>query len=371
MPVTNSIDVERGEVAEEHERLVERRVDVVRAAPRLVHLGIGAEHVVVGQQVLEAELLDALRVRADRAPIGADLRLREHDTDLHARQITTTCRRRVYSSRRSAPAGRRRPARRAGTLVATSDATTTATAIASERTPRQGEREVAAEHAARPEPPREHEPGRETGDDPFRGDHARLDPEGAPDRPAPEAERAQHRDLPTALVDAVDHQHADAGQIGEERDGRVAPRRSGGTGAAPRACWRPAAGTTARTRRSGCASRRRPRPRRRCSCRPRSRRTAGSGAPSRRRARRPRHATRTRDRLRPTAAWSTRPATVSVRLAPVSGSATSTASPTRTDRPGRPLCRSACRSAPTITLVGSRATGANAELRPPATTGAP
>ena len=69
---------DRGEVAEEHERLVERRVDVVRTGPRLVHLGIGADHVVVREQVREAELLDPFRIRADRTAVRTDLRLGEH-----------------------------------------------------------------------------------------------------------------------------------------------------------------------------------------------------------------------------------------------------------------------------------------------------
>ena len=59
----------RGEVAEQHERLVERRVHVVRAVPRRVRLGIGAEHVVVGEQVGEPELLDRRsRTAARRRP---------------------------------------------------------------------------------------------------------------------------------------------------------------------------------------------------------------------------------------------------------------------------------------------------------------
>ena len=81
---------DRGEVAEQHERLVKRRVDVVRAVPRRVHLGIGAEHVVVREQVREAELLDPLRVRADRAAVRADLGLGEHDAYLHGVYRTTS-----------------------------------------------------------------------------------------------------------------------------------------------------------------------------------------------------------------------------------------------------------------------------------------
>ena len=46
---------------------------------------VGAEHVVVGEQVVEAELLDRLRVGAHAAQVGADLGLREDDAELHRR----------------------------------------------------------------------------------------------------------------------------------------------------------------------------------------------------------------------------------------------------------------------------------------------
>ena len=83
MPVTSSSETSGGQVAEHHQRLVERRVDVVGPGPRLVHARIGAEHVVVGQDVGEAKLLDPLSVGADGAAIGADLGLRKHDADIH------------------------------------------------------------------------------------------------------------------------------------------------------------------------------------------------------------------------------------------------------------------------------------------------
>ncbi len=58
---------DRGEVAEHHERLVEGRVHVVGALPRRVHQRVGADHVVVGQDVREAELVHPLvRTRAPR-----------------------------------------------------------------------------------------------------------------------------------------------------------------------------------------------------------------------------------------------------------------------------------------------------------------
>ena len=68
MPVTSSSEVTRGEVAEQHERLVERGVDVVGPAPAGVHGRVGADHVVVGQQVGEAELVDPLRRRPGPRP---------------------------------------------------------------------------------------------------------------------------------------------------------------------------------------------------------------------------------------------------------------------------------------------------------------
>ena len=58
MPVTSSSEVTRGQVAEQHERLVERGVHVVGAVPAAVHRRVGAEHVVVGQHVGEPEFLD-------------------------------------------------------------------------------------------------------------------------------------------------------------------------------------------------------------------------------------------------------------------------------------------------------------------------
>ena len=45
-------------------------------------LAICAEHVVVREQVVEAELLHALRELADAADVGADLRLGEDDAEL-------------------------------------------------------------------------------------------------------------------------------------------------------------------------------------------------------------------------------------------------------------------------------------------------
>ena len=67
-----------GGEGEERERLVERDVLVVGAAEAAVAAAVGAEHVVVGQQVGEAELLDALQVGPDGARIRADLVVGQH-----------------------------------------------------------------------------------------------------------------------------------------------------------------------------------------------------------------------------------------------------------------------------------------------------
>ena len=48
-------------------------------------LGSAPEHVVVGEQVVEAELLHGLRVARARRRVGADLGLGEDDAELHSR----------------------------------------------------------------------------------------------------------------------------------------------------------------------------------------------------------------------------------------------------------------------------------------------
>src|ERR1022692_4364208 len=72
---------QRGQVAEEHQRLVKSRADVMRAVPALVHRGVGAQYVVVGQQVGETEFLHPRGVGADGT--GTDLGLRKHDANVH------------------------------------------------------------------------------------------------------------------------------------------------------------------------------------------------------------------------------------------------------------------------------------------------
>jgi hypothetical protein len=72
-----------GEVAEQHERLVERGVDVVGTAPVWVHGRIRSHHVVVGHHVPVAEFLHALAIGTDAADVGTDLRLGEYHADIH------------------------------------------------------------------------------------------------------------------------------------------------------------------------------------------------------------------------------------------------------------------------------------------------
>jgi hypothetical protein len=74
---------ESGQVAEEHERLVEGRVEVVGARPSLVDGRVGPHHVVVGDDVGVTELFHPGPVGAHGAGVTADLGLGEHDADLH------------------------------------------------------------------------------------------------------------------------------------------------------------------------------------------------------------------------------------------------------------------------------------------------
>jgi hypothetical protein len=75
----------RREVAEEHERLVEGVVLGVWAPERRLAVRVlGAEDVVVRDELIEAELLDAHREVADGARIDADVARGEHRAVLHA-----------------------------------------------------------------------------------------------------------------------------------------------------------------------------------------------------------------------------------------------------------------------------------------------
>jgi hypothetical protein len=74
---------QRGQVAEQHERLVERGVRVVGPVPAGVDGGVGAHHVVVGQHVRVAQLGDGLAVRPHGRHVATQLGLREHGSDPH------------------------------------------------------------------------------------------------------------------------------------------------------------------------------------------------------------------------------------------------------------------------------------------------
>ena len=72
-----------GEIPEHHERFVERGRDVVRAVPTRMDPRVGANDVVVGEQMGVAEILGRLAVRADRANVSAELGLGEDHADPH------------------------------------------------------------------------------------------------------------------------------------------------------------------------------------------------------------------------------------------------------------------------------------------------
>ena len=71
------------EVAEQHERFVERRVLVVGPGPAALAVRVGAEHVVEHEQVAVAERLDGLGEVLDDRRVTADFGLGEDDTDVH------------------------------------------------------------------------------------------------------------------------------------------------------------------------------------------------------------------------------------------------------------------------------------------------
>ena len=72
-----------GKESEQDERFVEGGVDVIRSLPTLVHVGVGAEHMVVDQDVGVAEFFDALTVRLDGSTVAAEFGLRECHSDAH------------------------------------------------------------------------------------------------------------------------------------------------------------------------------------------------------------------------------------------------------------------------------------------------
>ena len=79
-----------GQVAEEHEDLVEHVLGAIRADEVRVAGVVRSQHVVVGEQVVEAELLHGLRELAHALRVGADLGLREDGAELQALDARAT-----------------------------------------------------------------------------------------------------------------------------------------------------------------------------------------------------------------------------------------------------------------------------------------
>ena len=79
---------EAGQVPEEHHGLVEHVGVPVRAVPTRAAAGVGAEHVVVDEQVLVTHILDGLGVVFDRRRVGAYLGLGEDHSDTHGLYYT-------------------------------------------------------------------------------------------------------------------------------------------------------------------------------------------------------------------------------------------------------------------------------------------
>ncbi len=68
---------------EEDERLVEGGILVVGTRPASRTIAIGAEDVVVDQEMAVAEPLGGLSKIANRGGIGTDLELRKDDSEVH------------------------------------------------------------------------------------------------------------------------------------------------------------------------------------------------------------------------------------------------------------------------------------------------
>ena len=80
-----------GQVAEHHERVVERVVLRVRAGERRRPVSVHrTEHVVVGQEVVEAKVFDRFPDPANRFRVAAKLDLGIHDTYLHSHSLPRT-----------------------------------------------------------------------------------------------------------------------------------------------------------------------------------------------------------------------------------------------------------------------------------------
>ena len=79
-----------GEIGEHHERVVEGVVLGVRTRQWRRSIGVnGAEHVVVGEEVVKAQVLDRSPNPPNRGRIASKLVLRVDDTDLHVSQPAT------------------------------------------------------------------------------------------------------------------------------------------------------------------------------------------------------------------------------------------------------------------------------------------
>src|SRR5262249_19246901 len=78
----------RGQVSEEDEDLVELVLRRIRTGPVRSPGNVGAEHVVVREQVVVPELFGRLGEGMDATRVGSDLGLRENGADAHARIIT-------------------------------------------------------------------------------------------------------------------------------------------------------------------------------------------------------------------------------------------------------------------------------------------
>ena len=76
-----------GQIAEHHERIVERVVLVVRARQLTRPIGVnGPEHVVVSEEVVKADVFNRSPEPSDRGGVASKLVLRVRDTNLHERQ---------------------------------------------------------------------------------------------------------------------------------------------------------------------------------------------------------------------------------------------------------------------------------------------
>lgn len=73
-----------GDEAQQRERLVERDVLVVGAFESARPVAIGAQHMVVDEEVGDALGLQTLGVRSDRPRVGADLVVGQYGSDAHA-----------------------------------------------------------------------------------------------------------------------------------------------------------------------------------------------------------------------------------------------------------------------------------------------